>query len=348
MLEKIERLSITQIKAYQRNPFYWAYSYFFKLPQPETDALIYGKTLHSAIESILKGESFPLDIDNDLIISRALEVASRMFPLIDSHQIRHDIEHEFNFSPDEGIPPLKGIIDIYIHNFEGNTPLIIDHKTVKSKKYALKEKDLKKDLQLSLYAYYAAREEGAYVQHNQVFKESDEISEVRVFLSSEEIEHNFKEIVRCSKEILDFFSLIKHKGFFSIDVQEKKNCGKCRFMYGGCPYARICDGKMSIEDYRKEKEQMTTENTPQILQETVLMADLSSMMAKARAFHEQKIQNKFDLRDAIASSIVQGIKKNSCNAVLISQFLLNAGDPDYQPVLNRIKESGARIFVEIR
>lgn len=94
---------------------------------------------------------------------------------------------------------------------------------------------------------------------------------------------------------------------------------------------------------------MLTEEKPKWLLEPVHSADLSIMMQQARDFYESKCGiNKFELRELISQAIVTGLRKHSIQHVILTQFLLHSNDPDYTPVLNRIKEYGAKLFIEIK
>lgn len=349
-IERIERLSISQLKAFQRNPFYWALSYAYQIPQPETEALTYGKTLHSAIESILLNDCNTSDSIDASIWMKALEVVSVLFNEFALDQYKIEVEKEFFITLDSEIPPYKGIIDIFIEDFEEGKPAILDHKTIGKAKYALNEKKLKEDLQLSLYAHFAGSKNGVHVQHNQIFKDSEKIKIVSVKLDKEIIDKNISIIIELSKELLSFFEKLKAHGLYSSEVAAYRKCDRCKFMYGGCAYHAICENKISIDEYIASLTEVNpmSDASPKWLIPPAEAADLSQMMAQARAFFEPKIQNKFDLRDEIAKSIVEGLKKHDVKQIYISQFLLNGGDPDYQPVLSRIREYGAKIFVEVK
>lgn len=354
LVENIERLSVSQIKAFQRNPFYWALSYIAKLPQGESAALKYGKEIHAEIERLLTN-SFAKPTTDAKTQEKAWLLVTKLRELCNLDNFGIDVEKEFIQKIAEDLPPFKGIIDLYIpfytYDNERRTPAILDHKTVKNEKFALDEQDLENDFQLSLYAFFVGNHPVTFVQHNQIFKESDEIRFIYTTLSREKVSENLKKICEIAREMMSYHKKIIEFGLFSQETFCKERCQKtCKYMYGRCPYSEICEGKVTIEQYLKKMEgEKMTEEKPKWLVESTQAADLSIMMNEAREFYEKKgYANKFELREAIAQGITYGLRKHDIKAVILTQFLLHSNDPDYMPVITRIKEYGAKIFIEIK
>jgi len=83
------------------------------------------------------------------------------------------------------------------------------------------------------------------------------------------------------------------------------------------------------------------------LSEPICVADLSILMKEAREYHQKNSElTTFELREAIAHTVTYHLKKHGIKTVIITQFLLRMNDPDYMPVINCLKEYGAKIFVE--
>lgn len=354
LVQNIERLSISQIKAFQRNPFYWALSYIAKLPQPETEALKYGKELHTEIERILTKWYAPTKTDSKTQ-NRAHELVEKLRSEFQLDNFVIEVEKEYITKIAEDLPPFKGIIDIFIkfytYNQHTTVPAILDHKTVKNEKFALDSDDLKNDLQLSLYAFFIGNHPETFVQHNQIFKEVDYIRFISTSLRQEEVATNLNKIKEAAHQLLAYHKKILQHGLFSDEVDCQDICvKKCKYMYGKCPYSDICEGKITIEQYlTRNKGETMAEEKPKWLLEAMPAADLSIMMQEAREFYEKKPHaNKFELREAIAQGITYGLRKHDIKAVVLTQFLLHSNDPDYMPVITRLKEYGAKIFIEIK
>jgi RecB family exonuclease len=354
LVQNIERLSISQIKAFQRNPFYWALSYIAKLPQPESPALKFGKELHAEIERLFMPTRLLPQTDS-YTQSRAFALFNKLHNDFQISIYHLEIEKEFIAKISDDLPPFKGIIDILIREYtlDDNVtiPAILDHKTVKNGKFALDEEDLKSDLQLSLYAYFTKSIGNVYVQHNQIFKESDEIRFVRATLTQKDIINNLEIIDKTAREMLEYHKKVIKYGLFSQEADCQERCvKKCKYMFGKCPYSDICEGKISIEQYlTRLKGDTMAEEKPKWLLDPMPAADLSIMMQQAREYYEKKPHaNKFELRESIAQGIIDGMRKHDIKAFVLTQFLLHGNDPDYMPVITRLKEYGAKIFIEIK
>lgn len=336
--------SISQLKAFERNPFYWLYSYYLKLPQPKSNALEYGKKLHAAIEHALNP---CLPIQDEFYQLKAKEAVSCLHDRIGDKLYEAEIEKKFITSIDDLIP-MKGVIDIGVKNYFKEVPFVGDHKTVKNKRYALKVKDLKNDLQLIFYAYCMTNQnknpKGCFIAHNQIYKDNEYYHVVFTAVCQARITKVMITIENIAKRLQLYIKTLDKEGMYCLAIQQSKDCSKCQYAFGGCPYREICRGQISIEEYKyiiiNRENQMNTN--------TYKVAELSELVKLAKDFYSKKTElNKFDMRELIAKGVVEGIKKNAVNAVMTSYFLINGSDPEYTPVLMKLKENGIKILVEV-
>jgi len=336
---QIPHLSISQIKAFQRNPVFWYFSYILKLPQEETQALAYGKKIHSYIEHLLKNTRIPdLDLDMYLVAQDAADEVNHVCPCWELYE--HGIEESFVYQFFEEYPPIKGIIDFW--TIQNGEIYIIDHKTFKNAQWALKEHELAYDIQLAVYAAYIGRKTQSsicHVWHNQIDKSTDKVRAIGAYTHA-----------ACAELLLDnlLYEIKKMEGFLidlddweSLALNIHSKCNTCQYTYGKCPYRDICSGKITAQQYKKN-----TEEPMDFTEEKIV--DLSPLMKKAKDFWSQNPnQNKFDIRESMCKSIMAGLEKYGINAVRIPQFLAVASDPDYTQTLTAIREAKIKIYVEI-
>ena len=339
----IKHLSISQIKSFERNPVYWYFSYILKLPQKESEALRYGKTIHSYIESLLSKKSID-NVDPEIILLAVHAYEAAISELPEQWQeLEHGIEEMFIFQTRPEYPPIKGIIDLWIK--DGDTLKIIDHKTFKDKRYALKSYDLYYDLQLALYACYLChtkQTESCELWHNQINKKTHAVEMLGVTSHQACCQILLKTIEHKIEEIEFYLTDIQHLRQEYIPRQVIYNkCKTCQYAFGGCPYKEICQNKITIEQYKERLKETMECNNEKIVA-------LAPIMKKAKDFHnENQNLNKFDRREKIANSVITGLEKYEVTAVTIPQFLTVAGDPDYTPLLTALKEKNIKIYVEI-
>lgn len=257
----IEYLSVSQVKCHQRNPFRWVLEKIIKLPTCSSPALVTGSSVHTALEHALTHGTMPkCEIDSpEMKCTKAM-----MDYWTEENRILGDIgleiEHEFLYNYREDAPPFFGYIDYIIHGYKGGCPLIGDHKTSKSRKYFLKEEELKDDLQLVVYAKYLLDKYEArgtlckfvYLEHSQYnYKNKKKIlTVVRDKVHKKYIDDRFKEIEKYVRDYM--LSTIEeyHSGGF-INVPRNK-CNSCVDAFGpnSCEFSRICNGNVDVQGYK--------------------------------------------------------------------------------------------------
>lgn len=259
------------------------------------------------------------------------------------------IEHTFLVQLFSGLPPIKGVIDLIGQNFSDSI-IICDHKTVKNSKYSLSAAKLLSDPQMTLYSAYCLfhtslkiDENALYLQHNQIEKDTGRITLTRNKTTKQTVLESLKPIEESCHDIVSFHRTAKSYGLCSLDIQARRRCDTCRYAYGGCPYVDICFNGMSLEDYTYKtlgSLDMQTENHK--------LASLTEMYGKAKEHFAKKGDiNKFELRDMIAKSIIEGIRHHQITGIIINQHLIASGDPDYGPTLSKLKESKIKTFIEV-
>jgi hypothetical protein len=181
MIKKLKHLSVSSLKLHAYSPRRWVLQYIEGIKEPEGDALRVGKHVHEAIEN--RYNQMPFEE------GQHLKGYLDFWEANNGHWFHHPdwrIEDDFKFWLRPWLPPLKGRIDMW-RRTDDNRVLIVDHKTA-TEGWTLSEEDLKKDWQLSLYAYVVDPSNGtllfdgedtygindeivAQVTHNQLIKE---------------------------------------------------------------------------------------------------------------------------------------------------------------------------------
>lgn len=368
----IDHLSASQIKTLLFNPKRWAFEKLWKLPQPTSPAAEVGKLIHSAIETYLLGGD---PEEHDL----AVHCLESLINVGDLDKIKNHrgvcVEHEFEMGLSVSLPPVVGYIDVFIPDYFKGCPLIIDHKTSKTRKYFLSTRDLKDDIQLILYAYYAINltgAKGAFIQHNQLAYslKKQPLQVRRTYVSRKRVFtyiNNLVPAIKASmKEAYDIFKAGEHS-------DHRPMCDRCstRFGKASCPYEPICCGAISVDEYRvrfSEHQPQTVWDTLDIMkkvevafkpltenaEKTIIkekegkqMLHLEELVGKARP-QVANLASVWDRREAITKAVVSHILASKAEAVIApSHFGEGVIDPDYLPIITQLKENKIKILVEV-
>lgn len=379
----ITHLSASQIKTLLANPRRWALEKLIKLPTTTSAAATTGRMIHEAIESYMAGS--PIDDEHELAkhVLSALVENGQLEKLRQSHGVF--VEHPFQLSATPELPPIQGYIDVLVDNYYWDCPLIIDHKTSKSRRYFLTVPEMKNDIQLMIYAYYALLRSdaiGVFIQHNQLAYSLKKQPLVvrRTYVCRERV---FKFIEQLQERIITTLNTVLKMWDMLGKLPMSDLCSECncanRFGPNSCEFAPICQGKISAEEYRTVYgtvskdlglEELTTWEVLEgvdrfvkrkefpvltINQETSIlkvkkeekMIELSVLVGKARP-QVSHLPSVWDRREAVTAAVVKHVVDSGVMAVVApSHFVGGSIDPDYLPIISQLVEKGVKIYLEV-
>ena len=251
-MNEIPYLSISQLKTHALNPTHWILEKVYKIRSPGSKATEFGGAFHDEVERYLKDEIKHIDEltpDVRRFMEDWLEADN-----IGDHVVAWNadsVEHKFeNFKIADELPPFTGVIDLLIEE-----PLrVIDHKTVGNKRYSLKQPDLKNDMQLILYAFYALTEINpqateVVIQHNQFFKnlKRDKFGLIQDTLTREYVMDKINIVREEAAKVVATHEAFLRDGLEGVDNRPDA----CRFAFGGCNYWPVCNGDMEAEEFKR-------------------------------------------------------------------------------------------------
>lgn len=152
------QVSASQVKAFVTCARYWYFQSVLRQRMPQTPQQARGSAVHQSNENYLKTGTIAQDGWGDYV-----EAAKIHLPAFGSEQLL--VEHEFSVPTFPGGPGWKGYIDLVAPNRP--IPLILDHKTTSSFRWALTPAELATDIQVNSYARW-------------LFEEAEEIDKVEV------------------------------------------------------------------------------------------------------------------------------------------------------------------------
>jgi hypothetical protein len=228
------KVSASQILSFKNCKRFWYINKVQGKATKETPALIYGKKFHSCIEM-----TYDLLTEGYDLKDVRKKIRRKYFPEITDMVLKGWRKGILTLPPKKLIEKyikipigdyglLRGYIDFY-NVSEGK---IEDHKTIGNWHYALTQKDLKENLQLMIYAYWAfkklPKKDKITVRHNQFYKENgDESKFIEEVVTRDHVIEYWKENVEKTVQ-----EMVEYARIQSInDVEGNLNhCGA----YGGC------------------------------------------------------------------------------------------------------------------
>jgi hypothetical protein len=227
------KLSASQISLFKRCKRAWYHRYIEKVKTPPKPWLRKGIEFHECIERMykkIKGD----EVELGLYSSDIIDMVKTGFKL-DILYVPNTfaVEQPVNFQIMDDVS-MVGYIDF----LDVSNAKIVDHKTIKSHSWALKEDDLRADLQLNIYGYWylskLPRRNRVTFRHNQIHKTEPELSSfVEVEVSRMDVENYYHEnVMPYVNEIVEL-SQDPEINRFSCDLSR---CGD----YGGCDYEKVC------------------------------------------------------------------------------------------------------------
>lgn len=262
------QISASQLKTFELCPKKWYFEKVKKLPRGEVSyGATFGSALHACLERLQKGEfPFPEGWDSTLREgdSGTVEALLSLYQPVEGIEAKN-VERKIAMDVIDDIK-LIGFIDLY------KPGKIIDHKTTKAMRWALSAKELAKDLQMLVYAKWALDQEGPEL----------DVVELRhnVFLRTAPVRHK-KTVAYATREaIMEKWYQIQETALLMKEARSGSQppcveMGDQCHAYGGCPYARICSGVASLEEFearpeKKKEEEMPKKETPEVKEDLTL------------------------------------------------------------------------------
>lgn len=273
--KKTVQLSVSQIETYRSCPRKWWIGSVKKIrPEFDNKAQVFGDVLHAVVgryqsadelgrdrETGEEVDLYPKDweytmnrwtgeptghkvtLAEQALIKKLVNIAIEKGYLQRHPQgiVEHEVQMDI-METDEVVVKLIGFIDYAVPD------RVVDHKTAKDTRY-LKSDDpnspnwLGRETQMIAYSpeVMTARDTPVTLTHNQFIKEAEDVRQINVTVTPDEIEAGWNKIIETSTEMLRVRE-IKHWPD-TPGPREKNACRK----YGGCPYQTVCGGVESLE-----------------------------------------------------------------------------------------------------
>ena len=238
------KLSATQISKFRSCKRLYAFEYVEGKRPPSTVKQQFGSDVHKNLERWLKGSEVP---DKSPAGLTARQGISKPWSPVPGPELM--VEHEFELDWVSGATVI-GFIDCVV---PGDAPMVIDHKTTSSLKWALTPDKLEDDPQALLYATWAALHFGvSSVTARWIYYAASNPRSGRRKpngILPVEVQFNFglEETIRKIGSLLDDSKTIvqiREKEIPGLDLDPNpSSCGN----YGGCPHKELC-GDLSPED----------------------------------------------------------------------------------------------------
>jgi hypothetical protein len=233
-MSNIIKLSASQISLFKRCKRAWYLRYIEKIKEPFKPWLKDGINFHACIEDVYK-KILGQEVKEGYYDSEVVDMVRTAFDL------------GVLYIPDKFIPEqsiklkLKEDVQMigYIDLVDVSNGKINDHKSIKSKRWALTEEQMKDDLQLNIYGYWYLNKlpskKFVWFRHNQLNKIDPELSEfVEVKRSRDEVFHYWEKQV---KPFVDEIVEMRREASKSDYTCDLSACGD----YGGCGYKPNCE-----------------------------------------------------------------------------------------------------------
>jgi len=291
--------SASQIKSFiARGPRYWYLSKILKLPEQRKGYFGFGTTLHEVLERWLSAEANGRDADGTPIelYPESFEITEfgrptgehqpwdfrLLEPAKEGQLIRELVEEavekgllsreadrciEWSFT---GEPFVDGVrLTGFVDWMVPSRAAVIDHKSVKNKRYRLSEAKMRMDPQLMLYAKLLLdflRENGlpvpkeVEIRHVNYLKDLGTPKGERVSLNSrgqpifvtvEHVEEQWQSLVAVGHDMVKW-SKVEAESWDRVPCKGTE----CARMYGGCPFATICSGQETPEKYKARQDRI--------------------------------------------------------------------------------------------
>lgn len=245
-MDKVVNLSASQMKNHERCERRWGFKSIEKIPEPEKVDASFGKETHTVLEKYLGTGKW---IGADDCIAVAKQGLSHL-PKPSSSLL---LEHEFKWKILDGRAVLRGYIDVMIPP-EGEAMLhVIDHKTTKDKRYALKKKEFPVDTQVIIYLKYGmtsfavteARASWLYYVARPAQTTTKRPREPRGFKPMSD-SFTIADIQAPWEKILVLADKMVKQRLTIVKANELPPNREACMDFGGCPFLSNCSGDRSI------------------------------------------------------------------------------------------------------
>lgn len=236
-MKKFERVSASQIASYTDCARAWWHEKILGIEKPQKASAQLGEAVHTQLEKYLTDGTLPDDTE----VGRIAKAGLAYLPPVGSGAV------ELEMAAHEAGPlvlsdlPVIGYVDYF--NLNSKPPLLLDHKTTSSLKYALNAEQLNENIQLNIYAGWG-------------FKVLDHIGQKASFIRAGHIVYLTKgrpvakrtevDITRSYNEdrldeLAGIVDAMKQTALIRDPGEVPANYSACD-KYGGCHFKGLCAG----------------------------------------------------------------------------------------------------------
>tara|TARA_E500000331_G_C17184912_1_gene682202 strand:- start:236 stop:1315 length:1080 start_codon:yes stop_codon:yes gene_type:complete len=265
------RISASQIKEWSLCQKKWYFNKVLKLDGGGSGyGATFGSVVHGVLENLHQGKDlYPLGWDRNLQSGHG-ELAQALVAKYQEEVKEIDpqgIESYFKLPVIEGVE-LIGYVDLW------NKDSVVDHKTTGNLKYALDAKELASDTQMLIYAYALKALAGdipplVSLKHNVFLRKSPaKVKTTQAYATREAIEEQWETTKKIAEEM---------KAASEAEEAPKVSMGGQCQAYGGCPYAGVCAGALSLSRFPRRKISKPTKEVivPPVSKECLSMSGLT-------------------------------------------------------------------------
>lgn len=352
-----------------------------KLPTCSSPAAEIGGMVHKALEEYLLG--MPKTCEHALAEHCLKAVIMNDEFLTQLELGNYEVERDISLIIEPTLPPVIGFIDLLLPNYHRGCPIIIDHKTSKTRRYFKSPKELKTDIQMIIYASWALKyvspdAPGAFVQHNQFAygNKRDVLKLNRTFISRRRVALELEKIQGIVSLMIRTLERYDNFGIKGMDRGQCKDCNES-FGPNSCEFSCMCEGKCDEDGYKanyakikrdegnvtiwdiKEATKSPTcmfknlkEGLTEMSEDVIIKEregdrmELASLVGQARE-QTKGLTSTWDRREAITKAVVEHVVKSGSKEVMApSHFIDGAIDPDYMPIITQLKEANVKVSVK--
>jgi hypothetical protein len=298
-------ISASQVESFRLCARKWWFKSIHKLPEPAKEGQIVGQTMHSIIERYLLAddlgrdksgaqvELYPTGWDSEITPLQS-DVLKRLVKSgLENGMLERVAGRKLEEPFARVVIPNEVAIQGYIDCL---SPLFVqDHKTTKKRRYVKKPDELKKDVQMLVYAAEAitreleagrltaaqAPEAVVRLRHNTYVVDPDDLRAMKIdteVLGSSVEKFWREELTADAKTML----ALKQREIAAKDwratPEPKSGSNACR-AFGGCPYLNICAGRETPDAYLQRTDRMRSgPSTPPTGAQGIMADDIFAQM----------------------------------------------------------------------
>ena len=233
--------SPSAVKVYRDCPRKYAYKYVLGIKDPPSDKQEFGLRVHSILENWLEAGEIEPSVLNTPEGKTAMQGIEKGYLPTPSKDLLIERYFRACLDRDEDVL-ISGYIDCVSNEY--NIPMVIDHKTTSSMRYAMEPHEMIRDPQALMYALFA----GLYFGETKIlarwvyYSASNPASGKRKANGCKKVE----EVIDLTRPGLfdDLFRDLNEMTKIRRGMMHPADCQKSIFScgkFGGCPYIEMCD-----------------------------------------------------------------------------------------------------------